>query len=335
MAKALTEHLDALIPSRPALSKSVIPTIIESFSIISTILRAAQQVSAVGSANAFGDEQLNVDVLAERAIRTAIAKCPAIKTASSEEDPLERRIHEDTRGLFETQREVAEEVTEAYALAFDPLDGSSIIVPNWTVGTIVGIWDGPTALHQSPERKQIAAVLGVYGPRTSAIVAIRIPGGSATCFEVGVANDTDPETCAVLRPEISLQRPPFKTRYFSPANLRAAADDEQYMKLVNHYIQQKYTLRYSGGMVPDIVHTLVKGHGIFISPVTQKSKAKLRRAFELAPIALVVECAGGAAIDPESGGRVLEKTIEDSDEKGGMVCGTAEEVDFVKNLLSK
>ena len=107
--------------------------------------------------------------------------------------------------------------------------------------------------------------------------------------------------CEVIRDRVTLSAPPFKTRYFAPANLRAAAEDEAYLSLINYYISEKYTLRYSGGLVPDVLHVLVKGHGIYISPVTKVSQAKLRRLFELAPIALIMECAGARAIDPATG----------------------------------
>jgi sedoheptulose-bisphosphatase len=136
----------------------------------------------------------------------------------------------------------------------------------------------------------------------------------------------------VIRPKVALEEPPFKTRYFAPANLRAAAEDAKYMELVNHFIAQRYTLRYSGGLVPDVVHALVKGHGIYISPVTGVSKAKLRRAFELAPIALIIECAGGSALD-EHGTRILDHVIKSLDERGGLICGTKEEVEIVRKLL--
>ncbi|KAI1133512.1 hypothetical protein F5Y10DRAFT_227939 [Nemania abortiva] len=80
----------------------------------------------------------------------------------------------------------------------------------------------------------------------------------------------------VIRSEVRLLSPPSKARYFAPANLRAAAEDEQYMRLITSLIQNKYTLRYSGGLVPDIYHTLVRGHSVYISPITSASKAKLR-----------------------------------------------------------
>jgi sedoheptulose-bisphosphatase len=82
-------------------------------------------------------------------------------------------------------------------------------------------------------------------------------------------------------------------------------------------------------LVPDVVHALVKSHGVYVSPVTEASKAKLRRMYELAPLALIVECAGGRAVDPATGKDVLATEIGDCDERGGLVCGTKEEVDRV------
>lgn len=325
---SLTAHIQSLLPQdiRPALTSSVLPTLVHCIDSIAESLRRSQKVSLVGTANAFGDDQLNVDVLAERIIRDEIAKCPSIVTASSEEEPTEVSAREaSSRARDESQS------VEEYTLAFDPLDGSSIIAPNWTVGTIVGIWDGPSALHQPPRERQIAAVLGVYGPRITAIIAIRVPGATSTCFEVGLGASGDNDAaCEIVRNNIDFLEPPCKTRYFAPANLRAAAEDDRYMQLVTHYIQEKYTLRYSGGLVPDVVHMLVKGHGVFVSPVTDASKAKLRKMYELAPIALILECAGASACDPVTGEDILEKPIEDCDERAGLLCGTAEEVAFVR-----
>jgi sedoheptulose-bisphosphatase len=258
---------------------------------------------------------------AESIMRAALARCPSAVTASSEEDPVERAVHEAE----------AEASSEQYTVAFDPLDGSSIIAPNWSVGTIIGIWEGTTALSRPPE-KQVAAILGVYGPRTTAVVAVRAPGSEAVCFEIGLS-DAGVAGHEVIRESVRLAAPPYKTRYFAPANLRAAADDERYMGLVTAFIQERYTLRYSGGLVPDVVHALVKGHGVYLSPVTARSGAKLRRLFELFPVALVVECAGGRAIDACSGRDILSAGIAECDERGGLVCGTIEDVVRAKELL--
>lgn len=323
-----TQYLRSVIPSQEysALIDSVLPTLIDCIFDIAKALKRSHHVSLAGGANAFGDDQLNVDVLAENSIRDAISRCPFVVTASSEEDPVERNAGSP-------QEESTDDIPkEHYTVAFDPLDGSSIIAPNWTVGTIIGIWQGKTALNQPPASKQVAAVLGVYGPRTTAIIALRVPGSEPLCLELGVGEHGGRDS-EIIRPTVRLTEMPVKTRYFAPANLRAAAEDEKYMGLISYFIQNKYTLRYSGGLVPDVVHALVKGHGIYISPVTSTSKAKLRRLYELFPLALIVECAGGKAIDPNDGTNILDTPLRDINETAGLVCGTAEEVDLVKKML--
>lgn len=133
-------------PKRTALRTLMLPALLVSIS------HNAQLVGHTGTANAFGDDQLNVDISAEKLVRRALASCPSVVTASSEEDPTERSA--DGRGQ-----------PEQYTVAFDPLDGSSIVASNWTVGTIIGVWDGASSLHQPPAEKQIVAVVGV--PRAS------------------------------------------------------------------------------------------------------------------------------------------------------------------------
>ncbi|KAJ4320044.1 hypothetical protein N0V94_003609 [Neodidymelliopsis sp. IMI 364377] len=318
---SLEAHLQSLVKdqtTRKALIQEVIPSLLHTLPDIAQALRSTS-VSQAGSANSFGDDQLNVDVLAEDLIRAAIAKVPSITTASSEEDPIEKSVQKE-----------AVKSEEQYTVAFDPLDGSSIIGPNWTVGTIIGIWDGASAISETetPRKKQVASILGVLGPRTTAVVALRLPGAEGNCFEVSLTDGK----IEVIRSNVKLNDTP-KTRYFAPANMRAAAENPRYLELINHYITQKYTLRYSGGLVPDVFHALVKGHGIYTSPVTSKSPAKLRRLYELTPIALLIECAGGMALDSADGTHVLDRPVRDTDERGGLVCGNKADVEFVQSKL--
>lgn len=319
---SIAQTLSPLLPTstHPSLSTTVIPSLLASLQTVASALRDSQKISQAGTSNAFGDDQLNVDVQAENAIRAALAACSAVVTASSEEDPREVATNPSSTSSGETEGE------EFYTAAFDPLDGSSIIAPNWTVGSIIGLWRGRSALHSSPKQNQIASILGVYGPRTTAIVAWRTSPTESRCFEIGLGGEAGDVTCEIVRPEVSYASPPFKTRYFAPANLRAASEEPRYTSLIQSYISEKYTLRYSGGLVPDVVHALVKGHGVYVSPVTEGCKAKLRRLYELAPLALVVECAGGKAVDSASGEGVLEREVRDCDERGGIVCGNGEEV---------
>ncbi|OAA65688.1 sedoheptulose-1,7-bisphosphatase [Niveomyces insectorum RCEF 264] len=338
---AVTQHILSILPgeNRTALCSSVLPALLDSIASIATSLRASHHVVLAGGTNAFGDDQLNVDVTAEHIVRAALAGCPSVATASSEEDPVERATTTPVAPVvpaITAAPAINEPAQEVYTVAFDPLDGSSIIAPNWTVGTIVGIWDGATALRKRPADGQIAAVLGIYGPRTSALVALRIPGAAATpqcCLELGLAETGCWE---VVRPAVRLAPlSSVTTRYFAPANARAAAEDERYRDLILRYITDKYALRYSGGLVPDVMHMLVKGHGIYLSPVTAASTAKLRRLYELCPIALILECAGGTAVDAADFRAVLDVPVESTDERVGLVCGTAEEVAKAVSQLSQ
>lgn len=319
----VVQHLQSVLSAsttdRTALATSVLPALLDSIAAVAEALRAAHHVALAGGTNAFGDDQLNVDVTAENLIRAALVGCPTVATASSEEDPIERSVSS-----------VSGECPEVYTVAFDPLDGSSIIAPNWTVGTIAGIWDGATALGSRPADAQVASVLGVYGPRTTALVALRVPGGRPVCIDLGYTEGTS--SWDIIHPEVTLAAN-VRTKYFAPANARAAAEDVRYRDLITHYITSKYTLRYSGGLVPDLVHILVKKHGIYLSPVTAASKAKLRRLYELCPVALVLECVGGKAVNAATGLPVLDTPLADTDERGGLVCGTAEEVDKAMEWL--
>ncbi|UNI16237.1 Sedoheptulose-bisphosphatase [Purpureocillium takamizusanense] len=325
----MDHQLEQLLPAlsaRPALCKSLLPGLLDCVANIAHALRKSHHVALAGTANAFGDDQLNVDVVAEDILRAALSRCPAVATVSSEEDPTERVVNSASAFADKSER---------YAVAFDPLDGSSIIGPNWTVGTIVGIWDGTSALRQSPADKMIAAVLGIYGPRTTAILAIRLPGSEPVCLEIAIGVRSESGQCCstILRPAVAFAKAPFKTRYFAPANLRAAAECPSYMRLIAHFVENKYTLRYSGGLVPDLVHALVKGHGVYVSPVTATSTAKLRRLYELCPVALAMECAGGRAIDPDTGDDILARPLDSCDERAGLVCGTPDEVSLVRDFF--
>ncbi|CAK7232942.1 hypothetical protein SBRCBS47491_008439 [Sporothrix bragantina] len=327
----ITKHLQSVLPptGREALATSVLPALLNSIASIAVALRAAHHVALAGGTNAFGDDQLNVDVASENLVREALARCPTVATASSEEDPVERSVSS-----------VSPSSSEVYTVGFDPLDGSSIIAPNWTVGTIAGVWDGATAIGSRPADAQVAAVLGVYGPRTTAIVALRVPGQQQpVCMELGYTESSQEKGDGhwdIVHANVSLvTSTPPKTRYFAPANARAAAEDSNYRDLVLHYITSKYTLRYSGGLVPDLVHMFTKKHGIYLSPVTAASKAKLRRLYELCPVALVMECAGGKALDAATGASVLDTPLAHTDERGGLICGTAEEVDKAVEWLGR
>eukprot|EP00166_Cyanidium_caldarium_P000315 ctg_1121.g578 len=109
--------------------------------------------------NAFGDQQLAIDLLADKTIGDAMKASGVIAVGSSEEQPVENQYGGD-----------------AFSVAWDPLDGSSIVDTNFSVGTIYGIWPGQR-LTGITGRQMAAAGMAVYGPRTSMTVAVDgIPG---------------------------------------------------------------------------------------------------------------------------------------------------------------
>merc|ERR1712118_565870 len=125
-------------------------------------------------------------------------------------------------------------------------------------------------------------------------------------------------------------------RIFSPANLRAAKEVAGYKRLVEHYMDDKYTLRYSGGLVPDIYQQFTKNQGVFANPTSDSSPAKLRLAFEAAPFGLLVEKAGGKMSDGVTGGSILDVEITGIDQRTPLAIGSANEVDrFNEMVLEK
>ena len=64
----------------------------------------------------------------------------------------------------------------------------------------------------------------------------------------------------------------FAGNTFAPGNIRATADNSAYRALVNYWIENKYTLRYSGGLVPDVYHILLKGQGVLSNASSLKAK---------------------------------------------------------------
>merc|ERR1711966_295232 len=127
-----------------------------------------------------------------------------------------------------------------------------------------------------------------------------------------------------------------ESKIFSPANMRAAQEDEGYNSLLKYWMDERYTLRYSGGLVPDVYQCFTKEMGVFATPTAPKSPAKLRVAFEVAPYGLLVEKAGGKTSDGVTGKSVLDIKIDAVDQRTAACMGSANEVDrFNKMVLEK
>ncbi|XP_074308179.1 sedoheptulose-1,7-bisphosphatase, chloroplastic [Silene latifolia] len=249
--------------------------------------------------NTFGDEQLAVDVLADKLLFDALEYSHFCKYACSEEVPELQDMGGPTEGGF--------------SVAFDPLDGSSIVDTNFSVGTIFGVWPGDK-LTGVTGRDQVAAAMGIYGPRTTYVLALKdFPGTHEFLLLDDGKWQHVKETTEI-----------GEGKLFCPGNLRATFDNPDYDKLIQYYVRQKYTLRYTGGMVPDVNQIIVKEKGIFTNVTSPTAKAKLRLLFEVAPLGLLIEKAGGYSSDGTKS--VLDKVIENLDDRTQVAYGSKNEI---------
>ncbi|KAK9915013.1 hypothetical protein WJX75_003617 [Coccomyxa subellipsoidea] len=281
----------------------VLDAIAQAVQDIAVLLRSSS-CGETGTSNTFGDKQLEVDIRADEFIFERLQESNAVATASSEERPEEIPLG-----------------GQGFAVAFDPLDGSSIVTANFAVGAIFGVWPGDRLLNRTGS-EQVAAAYAVFGPRTTLIVALPDPGGFAgqVVQEYALVEENGAVTWRLIRDDIHVG----ERKVFAPANLRAAAENTVYRDLVSQFIVDKYTLRYTGGFVPDVHHILTKGGGIFLNPVSPSAPAKLRLLFECAPLAFIVEAAGGASSDGRTS--ILQLAISSLDARTPISLGSKDEV---------
>lgn len=271
--------------------------------------------SKIGSQNTFGDNQLDVDVKTDEILFNYLIGSGLVHVAASEETPVERNCE-----------------GSGFSVGFDPLDGSSIVDANFAVGSILGIWPGYGLLNRTG-REQSASMVAQYGPRVTVALAFNksaTASGEYFCCELTML----PDSWTVSIPQLTISK---KAKTFAPGNLRATSDNASYRDLVNYWISHKYTLRYSGGLVPDVYHILIKGEGVLSNASSKSARAKLRLVFEASPIALIVEAAGGLscacssevgeAMAPTS---ILDVSIDNLDRRVGVCYGSEDEVERFK-----
>ncbi len=214
--------------------------------------------------NKTGDIQLKLDIKSDLIIEEELSKVPSVKEIASEEREHSEVLNEN--GI--------------YNIGYDPLDGSSLVDVDLSVGSIFGIYKGGYA-----GENLIAAAYVVYGPRVELVIATDI----VELYRM------DPEHNFHFIQPVSLNekgniKSPGATQKYWP---------EFHKKMVDEIFQEGYRLRYSGGMVPDLHQILLKGGGVFSYPgTTDKPKGKLRMVFEVFPFAYIFEKAGGLAMDP-------------------------------------
>jgi len=290
--------------------QDVLKTVTAIFPKIAEAMRGGLEGVAGGSHNVFGEKQLKLDVYSNDLFTNALSKHPYVAMVASEE--LDATIDGPAGD-------------EGYSLAYDPLDGSSLVDVNLAVGSIIGIYKGKGFLGRKG-MDQLAAMIAVYGPRLTFMVTI---GHGVTEF----IYDWNKKEFVVNTEDVKVGE---SKKMFAPGNLRACSDSkvQWYVELVQYWLKNDYTLRYSGGMVPDVNQILKKGGGIFTYPgYSEMPQGKLRLLYECAPMALLLEAAGGVAFSAD--GPILDIAIEKIDQRTPIFIGSKKEVELVRSYLKK
>lgn len=259
-----------------------------------------------GTTNQFGEEQVKLDVLTDQIVHDHLRQSGKVATFISEE----------RSAVIELDPKAP------YSVAFDPLDGSSLVEANFSIGSIFGIYKGSEILGKTPA-DQVAALYILYGPRTVLVY------GAGNGVHEFVLNEIG--EFILVREFLGVGD---DAKNFSAGNLRAVTDTPSYRTLLNHWLDEKLTLRYSGCMVADVHHILAKGQGIFTNIGGSKyPEGKLRLVFECGPFAYLIEQAGGASSDGINS--ILQKKIEKIDQRTPIILGSKNEVSRVCKTLSK
>jgi fructose-1,6-bisphosphatase I len=220
-----------------------------------------------------------------------------------------------------------------YMLLFDPLDGSSNIDVNVSIGTIFSVLKAPEGMATpteedflQPGTKQVAAGYAVYGPQT---VLVLTTGNGVHGFTL------DREMGSWVMTQRNIQIPADTAEYAINAS-----NSRHWYAPVTRYIteleagktgprEKNFNMRWIASMVAD-VHRILNRGGIFMYPADQREPdkpGKLRLMYEANPMALLIEQAGGAATDGKQ--RILDIQPTKLHQRVAVFLGSRNEVERV------
>jgi fructose-1,6-bisphosphatase I len=249
-----------------------------------------------GATNVQGEEQMKLDIFANETLINVLqnsAECAGI--ASEENDDF---VSFNDPYSFNSK----------YVVLFDPLDGSSNIDVNASIGTIFSIYRRISPLGSTcteadflqSGNKLMAAGYVIYGSSTMLVYATKL-GVNGFTFDSSIG-------------EFCLSHPEMKCSENGKIYSLNQGNTNKYTQGIKNFLNycmeenkeegRPYSHRYIGSMVADLHRTLIKG-GIFMYPADKKNPlGKLRLQYECNPMALIVEAAGGVA--DYGGGRILD-----------------------------
>lgn len=217
-----------------------------------------------------------------------------------------------------------------YVVVVDPLDGSSNIDVNVSVGTIFGIYRRLSDSNNPCELKDFLQV------GDDLVAAGYILYGTSTILMYTTGNGVNGFTLDPSLGEFCLSHPnikiPITGNHYSVNQGYYLQFDLDVRRYIDHCSDSKRKLRYIGSMVSDVHRTMFTG-GIFMYPNTRKNpQGKLRLLYECNPMAMIVEQAGGKAIDLQLN-RILDKELKSLHQRSPIVLGSAELVDEVAEFV--
>ncbi len=218
---------------------------------------------------------------------------------------------ENIKSVFSEEKETP--VTKengSYLIAYDPLDGSSVMEANFLVGTIIGVYE-----KDYKAQNLVASLYVVFGHKIELVVAL-----DKVYRYSFYQNKFHFIETIVLENKGKIVASGGNQKDFS-LGLKKALEE---------FFAENYRLRYSGSMVADVHHVLVKKGGMFSYP-----QKKLRKLFEVFPLALMVEKAKGEAFYFDKGvkKRLLEQSVENYHEKSECYLASQHEAQILEKYL--
>lgn len=218
---------------------------------------------------------------------------------------------ENIKSVFSEEKETP--VTKengSYLIAYDPLDGSSVMEANFLVGTIIGIYD-----KDYKAQNLVASLYVVFGHKIELVVAL-----DKVYRYAFYQNKFHFIETIVLENKGKIVASGGNQKDFS-LGLKKALEE---------FFAENYRLRYSGSMVADVHHVLIKKGGMFSYP-----QKKLRKLFEVFPLALIIEKAKGEAFYFDKGvkKRLLDQGVENYHEKSECYLASPHEAHILEKYL--
>ncbi len=218
---------------------------------------------------------------------------------------------ENIKSVFSEEKETP--VTKengSYLIAYDPLDGSSVMEANFLVGTIIGVYE-----KDYKAQNLVASLYVVFGHKIELVVAL-----DKVYRYAFYQNKFHFIETIVLENKGKIVASGGNQKDFS-LGLKKALEG---------FFAENYRLRYSGSMVADVHHVLVKKGGMFSYP-----QKKLRKLFEVFPLALIIEKAKGEAFYFDKGvkKRLLEQSVENYHEKSECYLASQHEAQILEKYL--